>query len=170
MIALEVVVGIFGTGFVLTIAVFSVAALGDVLEMRKKRGVAARLKTVTRARVRARMIKTPAIRQRLEANRSIIHASNEQALALKRKHDDKRKRYEEWSKRWMEDFASLGGKARELEPPKPPKKEQKSAKATLVDNAKMRAEIEAALGEQSPQSNRTVHHDTIRYNGFTWRG
>lgn len=163
IVVLEVGGAILTVGFFGTIGLFATAAIGDVLAARKRRGVTARLRRIGLARVRARAIRTPAIRQRLEANRSIIQASMEQAVALRQQHDDKRQRHEENSKRWLEEFAALGGRARELEPVKPAKKEQKSAKATILSD---------------PEDNRALHrllerrtgNNTITYNGYTWRG
>lgn len=57
--------------------------------------------------VRLGRIKTPAIRERLAANRRIIHASHEQALALKQRHDEKVLMHAEAKQRWEEEFKAV---------------------------------------------------------------
>ncbi len=104
MNALEIV-GIVFAGMCSCFVVLMLAGLiaDEVIKNKKRRGTATRAKKV----IKARVIKTPHIRQRLEANRAIVAAMNDMQAALDKKREDKKQARYEAIKRWQDDWHEI---------------------------------------------------------------
>jgi hypothetical protein len=89
---------------ILTVLFALLTVIGTIIDIHIER----KKKAGTRG-VRRRRIKTPALRERRARNRRIVHASNEQALALKARHDDKVAMRAEAMMRFDAEFDALLG-------------------------------------------------------------